>query len=93
VIEYLLASGEDDKGEITRKKIELVNMSVFRGFAEKIKLPDFVFWGAGEQRQRIWESGRVSAECFEALCGAAYLDGGMTAVKIILMTAGGFTRR
>lgn len=88
VIEYLLALGEDDKGDITMKKIALVNMSVFRRFAESINLPDFVFWGAGELRQRIWESGRVSAECFEALCGAAYLDGGMDAVKIILKTVG-----
>ena len=84
IVEHLLETGEYDKGDITQKKINAVNMTVFRRIAESIRLPDYVHWGKGELRMRIWESGRVSAECFEAVVGAAYLDGGMNAVKTIV---------
>jgi len=83
VISSIIDTGECDKGEITRLKMNMVNMSVFRHFAESISLSSYVRWGAGEERMRIWESGRVAAECFESLCGAAYLDGGISAVKQI----------
>lgn len=83
IIKSLLEAGEDDKGEITAKKISLVNMSVFRAIAESIHLPEYVYWGRGEEKTRIWENGRVAAECLEAVMGAVYLDGGMDAVKTV----------
>lgn len=89
VIQKLMDDGEYEKGEITRKKIDLVNMSVVRGFAESIGLPDYMMWGKGEIRMQIWTSGRVSAECFEALMGAAFLDGGLEATQMILHSVGG----
>jgi len=84
VIRQLIEEGEFDKGEITRKKIDLVNMTVVRRLAEDIGLPEYMRWGKGEIRMQIWTSGRVSAECFEALIGAAYLDGGVEASAAIL---------
>ncbi|WP_319378532.1 ribonuclease III domain-containing protein [uncultured Methanocorpusculum sp.] len=84
VIRQLIEEGEFDKGEITRKKIDLVNMTVVRKLAEEIGLPEYMRWGKGELRMQIWTSGRVSAECFEALMGAAYLDGGVEASAAIL---------
>ncbi len=84
VIRQLIEEGEFDKGEITRKKIDLVNMTVVRRLAEDIGLPAYMRWGKGELRMQIWTSGRVSAECFEALMGAAYLDGGVEASAAIL---------
>ncbi len=84
VIVRLMEEGEYDKGEITRRKIDAVNMTVVRRFAEKLGLPEYMKWGKGEYRMKIWTSGRVSAECFEALMGAAYLDGGISAAKTIL---------
>lgn len=84
VIRKLIEDGEFDKGEITRKKIDLVNMTVVRRLAEDIGLPAYMRWGKGEIRMQIWTSGRVSAECFEALMGAAYLDGGVEASAAIL---------
>ena len=83
IIESLLEAGEDDKGEITAKKISLVNMSVFRSIAESIHLPEYVYWGRGEEKTRIWENGRVAAECLEAVVGAVYLDGGMDAARAV----------
>ncbi len=83
VICQLLREGEYEKGEITRRKIDLVNMSVVRRVAEELGLPDYMKWGKGELRMQIWTSGKVSAECFEALMGAIYLDGGMAASEIL----------
>jgi len=82
----IVAEGEYDKGEITRKKIDAVNMTVVRKIAERLELPSYMQWGKGELRMQIWTSGRVSAECFEALVGAAYMDGGVEAATTIIRT-------
>jgi ribonuclease-3 len=82
----IMAEGEYDKGEITRKKIDAVNMTVVRKIAEQLELPLYMRWGKGELRMQIWTSGRVSAECFEALIGAAYMDGGVEAATAIIRT-------
>ncbi|MDU9376407.1 Ribonuclease 3 [Methanocorpusculaceae archaeon Sp1] len=86
VIREIIADGEYDKGEITRKKIDSVNMTVVRKIAEELDLPSYMRWGKGEIRMQIWTSGRVSAECFEALVGAAYMDGGIDAAAKIIGT-------
>ncbi|MDR3102307.1 MAG: ribonuclease III [Methanocalculaceae archaeon] len=82
----IIAAGVYDKGEITRRKIEAVNMTVIRKIAERLELPSYILWGKGELRMQIWTSGRVSAECLEALIGAAYLDGGVDAATQIINT-------
>lgn len=86
VICEILEEGEYDKGEITRRKIDAVNMTVVRRIAEELGLPSYMRWGKGEVRMQIWTSGKVSAECFEALVGAAYMDGGMDAATQIIRT-------
>ncbi len=88
VIQSIIESGVTDKGEITRLKIDKVNMSVLRKLAEDIGLPAFVNWGRGEIQMKIWTSGRVSAECFEALMGAIYLDSGLPAAQQVLRKIG-----
>ncbi|NLA39435.1 MAG: ribonuclease III, partial [Methanomicrobiales archaeon] len=45
---------------------------------------EYVHWGKGEAAQAVWTSGRVLAECIEALIGAVYLDGGMAAAAGVL---------
>ena len=84
VLESLCAAGVADKGDISVAKMNMVNMSSLRGLAESIGLVDYVLWGKGERHQHVWTSGRVLAECMEALCGAIYLDGGMDAVQNVL---------
>jgi ribonuclease-3 len=84
VIRSLICAGEHDKGIITNRKVNLVNMSVLRRLAESVSLTDHVFWGKGENEQHIWTSGRVLAECIEAVMGAVYLDGGIEAVEGVL---------
>jgi len=90
VLEHLIAGGMESKGELSRNKMNMVNMTVLRQFAESFDLHRYVTWGKGESKQGIWQSGRVLAECMEAVCGAAYLDGGITAVRTILVHLGFF---
>ena len=84
VIQFLVAAGGHDKGIITNRKTNCVNMSVLRGLAERLAVQDYVYWGKGEEAQAVWTSGRVLAECMEALIGAVYLDGGIGAAERVL---------
>jgi ribonuclease III len=84
VIEDLVLRGESDKGAITNKKTNRVNMLQLRMLAESLQIHRHVLWGKGEEAQHIWTSGRVLAECIEAVIGAVYLDGGVDAVRQVL---------
>jgi ribonuclease-3 len=88
VVEAVVLGGAHDKGAITNQKVNLVNMTRLRGLAEDLDLADYVRWGKGEAAQRVWTSGRVLAECLEALVGAVYLDGGMEAAAGVLRRLG-----
>ncbi|WP_460006415.1 ribonuclease III domain-containing protein [Methanogenium cariaci] len=91
VLEHLIAGGMESKGELSLTKMNMVNMTVLRRLAESFGLHQYVTWGKGEYGQEIWRSGRVLAECMEAVCGAAYLDGGVDAVQKILVHLGFFS--
>lgn len=84
ILTRLVTAGGYDKGIISVQKMDLVNMSVLRQAAEGMNLHLYVRWGNGEVRSHIWTSGRVLAECFEALIGAVYLDGGLYAAEIVM---------
>lgn len=84
VIEDLIEHGAVEKGAITVGKTNRVNMLQLRRRAEGLDLDRYVRWGRGEGAQAIWTSGRVLAECFEALIGAVYLDGGIAASRTAL---------
>ncbi|MDR2855888.1 MAG: ribonuclease III [Methanomicrobiales archaeon] len=90
VLDTLVHAGVTEKGEISKIKMNCVNMSVLRALAERISLQQSVYWGKGETNMQIWTSGRVLAECMEAVIGAAYLDGGIIAAKAVLQKCGFF---
>lgn len=90
VLDHLIAGGMESKGDLSVTKMNMVNMTVLRQLAESFDLQRYVTWGKGESKQGIWRSGRVLAECMEAVCGAAYIDGGMAAVQSILVNLGFF---
>ncbi|PWR74905.1 ribonuclease III domain-containing protein [Methanospirillum stamsii] len=84
ILTRIVKGGEHDKGAVSLKKMDLVNMSVLRDAAKAIHLETYVRWGKGESRMHVWTSGRVLAECMEALAGAVYLDGGIEAAEKVL---------
>lgn len=84
ILTRIVKGGENDKGAVSLKKMDLVNMSVLRDAARSIHLEQYVRWGKGEARMHVWTSGRVLAECMEAFAGAVYLDGGINAAEEVL---------
>lgn len=52
--------------------------------ASRHHLEYYIFWGKTEKISKIWNNGTVLADCFEALVGAVYLDGGMKNVRLVL---------
>lgn len=93
VIMHIMQRGEHEKGIISIKKSDLVNMTRLRNLAELLGLQNYVFWGKGEKQQHIWTSGRVLAECIEAVSGAIFLDGGISAVEEFLTYVGFFCKK
>jgi ribonuclease-3 len=90
VLDTLVHAGITEKGEISKMKMNCVNMSVLRRLAEQLQLHKFVYWGKGELNMQIWTSGRVLAECMEALIGAVYLDGSINDARDVLLNCGFF---
>ncbi len=84
ILTRLVIQGGHDKGEISVRKMDMVNMSILRKAAESLDLHSFVRWGRGEEKMHVWTSGRVLAECLEALAGAIYLDGGLESAEQVL---------
>lgn len=72
-------------GETKKKYMDLVkkiyeNKYILAVLFNTLELWKFIDWGKGEKKDNIWEGTngiRTSAECFEALMGAIYLDGKM----------------
>lgn len=88
ILSALVREGGCDKGEISVRKMDHVNMSVLRQAAENIQMNRYVSWGNGEKRNHIWTSGRVLAECIEALIGAVFLDGGYDSAGQVMKKIG-----
>jgi ribonuclease-3 len=84
VLDRLIREGAFDKGSISLCRADSVNMTRLRTLGEEIGLEAYVAWGKGERAQHVWTSGRVLAECFEAVIGAVYLDGGLEAASAVL---------
>ena len=71
----LYERGTHDKGELTREKIRDVNRDRTRAFAIRFRLDEYIRWGKGEEKNRIWEQGNQAFDtAFEALVGAIFLD-------------------
>lgn len=51
--------------------------------ARAIHLEMCVSWGKGEEQQKGWDLGGVLGECWEAVFGAAFLDGGLKACQVM----------
>ena len=68
---------EWDEGDLTRTRAGLVNQSSLAKRARELDLGGFVKLGRTEVRSGGAEKNSILANCFEALVGAIYLDGGL----------------
>ena len=72
---------EWDEGDLTRTRAALVNQRSLAERARNFELGRFVKLGRTEMRSGGCEKDSILANCFEALIGAIYLDGGLAPVE------------
>jgi len=72
---------EWDEGDLTRTRAGLVNQRSLAEQARNLELGRFVKLGRTEMRSGGCEKDSILANCFEALVGAIYLDGGLAPVE------------
>jgi len=75
-----------NEGDLTRTRSGLVNQKSLAGRARDLELGRHIKLGRTEMRSGGCEKDSILANCFEALVGAIYLDGGLAPVD-------GFVRR
>ena len=83
------AHPEWSEGELTRARAALVNQRSLAGCAREMGLGRFVKLGRTEERTAGEHKDSILADCFEAMLGAVYLDGGAGGAQAILERAFG----
>jgi ribonuclease-3 len=82
VSSYLYKNNEEmPEGELTRMKALLVNETVLSRAALSFGLGEFLYLSAEEKKAGGNERPSITADAFEALLGAVYLDGGYDQAK------------
>ena len=80
---------EWDEGDLTRTRAALVNQKSLAKESRKIELGRFIKLGRTEMRSGGCDKDSILANCFEALIGAMYLDGGLAPVEDFVRRAYG----
>jgi len=85
VVAQLLYEAHPDwpEGELTRSRAALVNRNALADCGRKLALGEFVKLGRTEQRSAGEQKDSILADCFEAVIGAVYLDGGLEPVAAL----------
>jgi ribonuclease-3 len=73
-----------NEGRLSKIKAYLVSSSSLSTIAQKIDLPQHLRLGKGEEKTGGRKKKALSANAFEAILAALYLDAGMTAVRAFL---------
>ncbi|MBI4695965.1 MAG: ribonuclease III [Gammaproteobacteria bacterium] len=82
IADYLFNRFPDaDEGALTRTRATLVNRDSLAAIARGLDLGAHLRLGEGELKSGGWRRDSILANCFEALVGAVFLDGGMEACR------------
>jgi len=81
LIDLLIKSGVNSRGEITNRKKSLEREEGLADISRRLGIGSALRLGKGEEKQRADEEPYVLAETFEAVIGAIYLDGGFYACR------------
>lgn len=87
-VEYLLSAfPAEDEGALTKRRSFLVSRGYLARRARELNLEQFMRLGKGEQTSGLSKLPSVGANALEALLGAVYLDGGITAARQVVRNA------
>jgi len=85
VAEHLYAEHPHaDEGQLTRTRATLVNGETLADIARQMDLGPLIILGEGEQKSGGWRRDSILANTLEALLGAIYLDGGLSACRSVI---------
>jgi|SRR6185295_6847617 ribonuclease III len=73
------------EGDLSRLRAGLVNQQALSQIAVSLSLGEHLRLGEGELKSGGFRRPSILADAFEALIGAIYLDGGISAVETVLM--------
>ncbi len=73
------------EGELAKMRAALVNMTVLADVAREVGLGQAVFLGRGEEMTGGRDKASILADTLEAIFGALYLDGGITASRGLIL--------
>lgn len=80
--EYLwVRSGNQDEGELTRRRAHLVNRDAMLELAQRLDLGAALLMGRGEERAGGRTKANILADAMEAIIGAIHRDGGWPAAE------------
>ncbi|MCP4537642.1 MAG: ribonuclease III [Chloroflexi bacterium] len=75
---------EFDEGQMTRLRASLVRTETLAQFARQVGIGTVLRLGRGEEEAGGHERNANLCDAFEAVMGALYLDGGMTAARVLV---------
>lgn len=84
VAEYLFSNRDMEEGEMTKLRSRVTCTGTLAEIARSIRLNEYLILGKGEENTRGAERDSNLADAFEALIGAAYLDGKAKAMRKII---------
>lgn len=85
--EFLMVRMPNDREDkLSQERAHLVRSSALAERARKLNLGQYLLVGKGSENLRRVES--VLADALEALIGAAYMDGGLHAARMVAHSAG-----
>jgi len=77
---------DQPEGELTRIRASIVNEKALARMSRRLGLGRFIFLGHGEKQTGGREKTSILANCYEAVVGAVYLDGGYEAAFRMLQS-------
>ena len=84
--EFLYAKYKDkSEGELSKLRASFVCEAALNFCSKQIRLGEFVLLGKGEETTGGRERPSIISDCFEALIGAIYLDGGFANAKEVIL--------
>ncbi len=75
---------ELSEGDLTKMRSALVSNPALADIAREIDLQGCLRMGKGEMKNQVFNQDSVLSDAMEALVGALYIDGGITAVQQVL---------
>ena len=78
IAERLMELNPDwNEGTLTKVRAQIVSAQPLSDAIGRVRLTEFMQFGVGESRRRVYENDSIKCDLFESIVGAIYLDGGM----------------